>query len=356
MCASGAVIYALTYFSCVLLLFSTLLLQLLHHLGRRLAGMPITGSIDYQFPWLHSPLAPSFVGLSLLSSLLQSGHGMTDVFGVSRASRNQGSSGVLLGTMDGAPSCRGLHQFLGACVDARQTSTCSLVFGGRVPTVICSWFGLDTSGVKRFGEPLSYFSVSWDCRWYWSDRPQPHRRGVVAGRLGAAQPLSGPSPPRADASLATCAMSPTGTKRAAEEAQVEAPTAAPETSSTAPASSIVALVPLVVATPKGKTLVQAVLEESTQQRRASDHRGAVDQVINKVIYDHFRSWNALQTDGVRVGGLALRERLLDDRKKGGISGGLRGSLSGSVVDWAHSAHDSKSRPQMLEPLSGFART
>lgn len=138
----------------------------------------------------------------------------------------------------------------------------------------------------------------------------------------------GPESPRADASLATCAMAPAGSKRAAEAAPVEAPTAAPETSSTASASSNVAPAPVVVATPKGETLVQKALEESTQQRRASNHRRTVDQVINKVIYDNFRSWNALQTDGVRVGGLTLRERLLDDRKKVGISGGLRGVTIG----------------------------
>lgn len=66
--------------------------------------------------------------------------------------------------------------------------------------------------------------------------------------------------------------------------------------------------------------MQKALEESSQKRRASNHKRTVDQVINKVIYDNFRSWNALQTDGIRVGGFTLRERLLDDRRKVGSKG------------------------------------
>lgn len=70
----------------------------------------------------------------------------------------------------------------------------------------------------------------------------------------------------------------------------------------------------VVSTPS-KTLVQKALESSSQKKRASNHRRTADQIVNKVIYDNFRSWNALQTDGIRIAGMTLRERLLDDRRK-----------------------------------------
>lgn len=115
-------------------------------------------------------------------------------------------------------------------------------------------------------------------------------------------------------------MAPTGTKKIVEAWQVAAHTPVPEPMSTDAAPSSVVSAPPPASTPRGKTLVQKALEESGQKRRSSNHKRTADQVINKVIYDNFRSWNALQTDGIRVGGYTLKERLLADRRKVGVTG------------------------------------
>lgn len=96
-----------------------------------------------------------------------------------------------------------------------------------------------------------------------------------------------------------------------------------------PASSLEAEAPTdapALSTPRGKTLVQRALEESGAKKRASNHKRTLDQIITKVLYDNFRGWSSVQTDGVKVQGMTLRERLADDRRKAATVsclGGLR---------------------------------
>lgn len=63
-----------------------------------------------------------------------------------------------------------------------------------------------------------------------------------------------------------------------------------------------------------QTLVQTALDSSAQKGRGGSRKRTVDQVVAKAIYDNFRSWTALQTDGVLVSGLTLRQRLAKDRQ------------------------------------------
>lgn len=83
---------------------------------------------------------------------------------------------------------------------------------------------------------------------------------------------------------------------------------------------------VVQATPaKSKTLLQKALDESGQKKRAKNHKRTTDQVVAKCLYDNFRGWTAMQTDGVRIKGATLRERLVDDRRK------ARGCVTGVPI-------------------------
>lgn len=144
-------------------------------------------------------------------------------------------------------------------------------------------------------------------------------------QLGPSELCSAPSAPAVDAALARCAMAPAGSKKD-KGAAPAATTAAQQSQPVVPASSASASSQAMVSTPTGKTLVQKALEESGSKKRPTNHKRTADQIVNKVIYDNFRTWNALQTDGVRVGCLTLRERLLDDRRKVVIKGWTGGAF------------------------------